>query len=101
VQPEESKKELRTRKYSDPKYDNEEYMTSIEQSLLKSLGLSSDVDSAKRLDSRPDSKKATDKPKGVKVPRKYSDNKYDKPEFEARIEQQTIRAVEALIKEPV
>lgn len=32
--------------------------------------------------------------------RKYSDNKYDKPEYEAKIEQQTLKAVEAMIKEP-
>ena len=28
--------------------------------------------------------------------RKYSDNKYDKPEVDARIEQQTLKALEAL-----
>lgn len=76
-------------------------MQSIEKSLLKSLGLTSDGDTLKQLDSKPDSKKAADKPKPVKMARKYSDNKYDKPEFEARIEQQTMRAVEAFIKEPV
>jgi len=37
----------------------------------------------------------------MKIARKYSDNKYDKPEYEARIEQQTMRAVESFIKEPV
>lgn len=76
-------------------------MLSIEKSLLKSLGITADVDSSKHLDSKPDSKKAADKPKPVRMVRKYSDNKYDKPEYEAKIEQQTMRAVEALIKEPV
>ena len=28
--------------------------------------------------------------------RKYSDNKYDKPEYEAKIEQQTLKALEAM-----
>ena len=28
--------------------------------------------------------------------RKYSDNKYDKPEYDARIEQQTLKALESL-----
>ena len=35
------------------------------------------------------------------MPRKYSDNKYDKPEYEAKIEQQTLRAIEAMTREPV
>jgi|688.fasta_scaffold254202_1 hypothetical protein len=35
------------------------------------------------------------------MPRKYSDNKYDKPEYEAKIEQQTLRAIEAMTREPI
>lgn len=74
-------------------------MASIEQSLMKSLGITGESDTGnKRFDAKLDVKK--DKTtKTTKVPRKYSDNKYDKPEFEARIEQQTLRAVEALIRD--
>jgi hypothetical protein len=90
-------KGIKTRKYSDPKYDNDEYMASIEQTLLRSLGIPAEPDSSKRLDSV---KSESKKPKpATKLVRKYSDNKYDKPEFEAKIEQQTMRAVEALIRD--
>ena len=73
-------------------------MSSIEQSLLKSLGITAESETGnKRFDAKMDVKK--DKTKTAKMPRKYSDNKYDKPEFEAKIEQQTLRAVEALIRD--
>jgi len=31
--------------------------------------------------------------------RKYSDNKYDNPEYEAKIEQQTLNVIQSLTKE--
>lgn len=33
------------------------------------------------------------------MPRKYSDNKYDNPEYEAKIEQQTINVIQSLTKD--
>ena len=33
--------------------------------------------------------------------RKFSDNKYDKPEYDAKIEKQTLKALETLIGEPI
>jgi len=57
---------------------------------------------AKKSDSKQESKKKDhEKSRTSKMPRKYSDNKYDKPEYEAKIEQQTLRAIEAMTREPV
>ena len=39
---------------------------------------------------------ASQRQTGTKFSRKYSDNKYDKPEYEARIEQQTLKALEQM-----
>ena len=39
---------------------------------------------------------ASQRQTGTKLTRKYSDNKYDKPEYDAKIEQQTLKALEAM-----
>ncbi len=35
----------------------------------------------------------------MKMPRKYSDTKYDNPEYEAKIEQQTLNVIQSLTNE--
>lgn len=60
-----------------------------------------DSENPKKSDTKVEARKGAVKEKTARFGRKYSDTKYDKPEFEAKIEQQTIKAVEALIKEPI
>lgn len=60
---------VRPRKYSDPKFDNEDYMASVEESLIKSLGLQVDTPTAKPESQKQEGKK----PQPKKGPRKFSD----------------------------
>ena len=50
--PQEKEPAFRNRKYSDPKYDNEEYMAQIEQSLLKTLGIPFENETEKKVEKR-------------------------------------------------
>ena len=116
-------KQVRNRsdpRFNDPKYDNDQYLAEIERNMLKSLGITpeeigfanipgtSDNMQEKQFQMHKPGKSggegqvkqvrepASQKQSGTKLSRKYSDNKYDKPEYEARIEQQTLKALESM-----